>query len=41
MRRALALTAIVLVGLITLAAQARKPAGTEHKGRAFRFNKVR
>src|SRR5215471_3353723 len=41
MRRLLALTVIVLIGLITLAAQARKPAGTEHTGKAFRFNKVR
>src|SRR6476469_3392488 len=41
MRRLLALTAIVLIGLITLAAQARKPAGTEHSGKAFRFNQVR
>src|SRR6476660_5652342 len=41
MRRLIALTAIVLIGLITLAAQARKPAGTEHTGKAFRFNKVR
>src|SRR6476660_7157259 len=41
MRRLIALTAIVLIGLITLAAQARKPAGTEHTGKAFRFNKIR
>ena len=41
MRRLLTLTAIVLIGLITLAAQVRKPAGTEHTGKAFRFNKVR
>jgi hypothetical protein len=41
MRRVLALTTIVLIGLITLAAQARKPEGTEHTGKAFRFNKVR
>src|SRR5689334_1320032 len=41
MRRLLPLTAIVLIGLVTLAPQVRKPAGTEHTGKAFRFNKVR
>src|SRR6476619_3653234 len=41
MRRLIALTAIVLIGLIPLAAQARRPAGTAHNGKAFRFNKVR
>ena len=41
MRRLLVLAVIVSIGLITLAAQSRKPAGTEHTGKAFRFNKVR
>jgi glyoxylase-like metal-dependent hydrolase (beta-lactamase superfamily II) len=41
MRRLLTLAVIVTVGIITLAAQSRKPAGAEHPGKAFRFNKVR
>jgi glyoxylase-like metal-dependent hydrolase (beta-lactamase superfamily II) len=41
MKRLLALGTLVSVGLITLAAQSRTPAGTEHTGKAFRFNKVR
>src|SRR5438874_789393 len=41
MRRLSALAVLVSIGLITLAAQSRKPAGTDHTGNAFRFNKVR
>jgi glyoxylase-like metal-dependent hydrolase (beta-lactamase superfamily II) len=41
MKRLLTLTVIVSLGLIALAAQSRTPAGTEHTGKAFRFNKVR
>jgi len=41
MRRLLTLAAIATVGIITLAAQSRQPAGTVHSGKAFRFNKVR
>ena len=40
MRRLLALAFIVTIGIVG-AAQSRKPAGTEHTGKAFRFNKVR
>jgi cyclase len=40
MRRLLTLAVLVSIGLITLAAQSRKPAGTGHTGNAFRFNKV-
>ena len=41
MKRLLTLAAIVSIGLITVVAQSRRPAGTEHTGKAFRFNKVR
>src|SRR5436305_8310797 len=41
MRRLLTLAVIVSIGLISAAAQSRKPAGTDHTGNAFRFNKVR
>jgi len=41
MKRLIAFTVIVTIGIITAAAQSRKPAGTEHTGKAFRFNKVR
>src|SRR5690349_9818172 len=48
MRRLLALTCLLALGLVAarstssgLAAQSRKPAGTDHTGKAFRFNKVR
>ena len=40
MRRLLTLAVIVTIGIITLAAQSRQPAGTAHTGKAFRFNKV-
>jgi len=39
-RLALALT-IGLLALVAVAAQSRRPAGTAHKGDAFKFNKVR
>ena len=39
-RLALALT-IGLLALVAVAAQSRRPAGTAHKGVAFKFNKVR
>src|ERR1041385_1236035 len=41
MKRLITLAAIISIGLVTLVAQSRKPAGTEHTGKAFRFNKVR
>ncbi len=41
MKRLTTLAVIVSIGLITLAAQSRQPAGTNHTGKAFRFNKVR
>ena len=41
MKRLLTLAVIVSIGLITVVAQSRRPAGTEHTGKAFRFNKVR
>ena len=40
MRRLLALAFIATIGLVA-AAQSRKPAGTDHTGSAFKFNKVR
>src|ERR1051325_5721066 len=40
MKRLITLAAIISIGLVTLVAQSRKPAGTEHTGKAFRFNKV-
>ena len=40
MRRLLTLAVLVSIGLITLAAQSRQPAGTAHSGKAFRFNKI-
>ena len=40
MRRLLALGCLLTLGIVA-AAQSRKPAGTEHTGKAFRFNKVR
>jgi glyoxylase-like metal-dependent hydrolase (beta-lactamase superfamily II) len=39
-RLALAIT-IGLLALVAVAAQSRRPAGTAHKGSAFKFNKVR
>ncbi len=41
MKRLFTLAAIVSIGIISLAAQSRKPAGTAHTGKAFRFNKIR
>jgi len=48
MRRLLALACLLTLGLVAAtstssgqAAQSRKPAGTDHTGSAFRFNKVR
>src|SRR6185312_12267383 len=41
MKRLLTLAAIVSIGLITVVAQSRRPAGTSHTGKAFRFNKVK
>ena len=40
MRRLLALAFLVTLGVVAVA-QSRRPAGTEHTGSAFRFNKVR
>jgi len=40
MRRPLVLALLLTVGIATLVAQSRKPAGTDHSGKAFRFNKV-
>jgi cyclase len=40
MRHLLAIALIATIGLVA-AAQSRKPAGTDHTGSAFRFNKVR
>ena len=40
MKRLLALAVIATIGIVA-AAQSRKPAGTNHTGNAFKFNKVR
>ena len=40
MRRLLALACLLTLGIVA-AAQSRKPAGTDHTGKAYRFNKVR
>jgi len=40
MRRLLALACLLTLGIVA-AARSRKPAGTDHTGRAFRFNEVR
>jgi len=39
MRRLLAFACVLTLGIVAVA-QSRKPAGTEHAGKAFRFNKV-